>query len=1022
MIQGAIFLNEKIKYQDLLLEVKSLREELHSLTQTKNDLVIYRQQLDAILDNAPVEVILKDREGRYIRINKQFEKIFGVKNEDLLGMLPADIHAHKLAALTRHNDLSVLSSGKAEWREEIAELVNERQSHAWSTIRFPVFNDDGEVDGLGAIITDISEGVAAKERLLKNNALFSQAEQFSKLGHWEWDEIASRYITCSEQYADIFGMTVEQVIEGITSLEEDQFRVCEEDRERYKQVLDVARDSKQRWDIEYRGYGKAGNRIYLHEVGEPVLDDHGVMIKTVGMIQDITEIRRVEEELLKSQTLFQQAEAIGNMGYWYWDIKEDKLLSCSNQCAQIYDMTVPQAFDYFISTEAELDLIHPDDKAFVKQAYQVVREQFTILEIEYRVITPSGNTRHLYERSESEPGNDGAPSKLFGVIQDITAEKQKELSLIQATEAAQQANLAKSQFLAAMSHEIRTPMTGVIGMSDLLLDTDLSPQQLDWATSIKSSGQNLLAILNEILDQSKLEAGKLGISPADFHLESFVRDNTHLFGPNIASGKGLTLDIKLDDDLPESIHADSMRIGQVLSNFLSNAMKFTSTGRIEVAVKPEPNEQDELMLRFTVTDSGIGLTDEEKNKLFTAFTQADSSTSRTYGGTGLGLSISKQLVELMGGQIGVDSTKGIGSAFWFTVSCQPAKKAVVAKDKRVALDRWVASRPLKILVAEDTIVNQHIIRAILTKLGHSVEIAEDGKCAIEGLNSGDFDVILMDVRMPIMDGLEATASIRAMEGSKSNVPIIALTADITAGNITEYLSVGMDDVCSKPIELPVLLKSINKCLDEEIHTSMSRASASATSQQPIDPDASAKENGEVANFAQVLLRVVNIVDQTNEYDKKSGIDSMEMMGLDEDNFAMLVATYEKELEKSCAELKTAVAALTANSSDDELRGKVKRLTHILKGGGSPLGYHLITTIAKQADNLFIEKEIFVAQDMHLLGIQADALSLISNKRIIGHGGKAGRILLQGLERASQGSETSPLGRNLPAVHTTPLST
>ncbi|MGY8862924.1 MAG: PAS domain-containing protein, partial [Pseudomonadales bacterium] len=300
-------MDEKLNSKELAIEVKLLREEVLSLTQSKNELLAYKQQLDAIMDHAPVAVNLKDREGRYIRVNKQIETLFGVKHEDIVGMLPATAINPRMAAASREHDLTVLHFGKANTRELVVESNTKDQPRIWLATKFPVFNGDGEIDGLGTIGIDITQRRLDSEKLLKSNDLFCKTEQLSKVGHWEWDEIASRYINCSEQYASFFGLTVEQVLETITSTEVDLALVCEEDRERYKQTTDAVREHKQGYEIEYRGVNKAGLLVHLREIGEPVLDDNGVVIKTVGMIQDITTAK--EKELALLQAIEEASEA-----------------------------------------------------------------------------------------------------------------------------------------------------------------------------------------------------------------------------------------------------------------------------------------------------------------------------------------------------------------------------------------------------------------------------------------------------------------------------------------------------------------------------------------------------------------------------------------------------------------------------------------------------------------------------------------------------------------------------------------
>ena len=477
----------------------------------------------------------------------------------------------------------------------------------------------------------------------------------------------------------------------------------------------------------------------------------------------------------------------------------------------------------------------------------------------------------------------------FAILRNITLRKadeerikgyaleleRKNEELESALTTAREATKMKSRFLANMSHEIRTPMNGVLGMTDFLLGTELTSEQQEYAGSIKRSADSLLLLINDILDISRIEAGKLRLLRVAFPVKSVVQETASLFALQ-ARGKGLEFQCEIAENLPHTAMGDPGRLGQILTNLLGNAIKFTDQGRIGVTAEALRLSEEDMLVRFVVHDSGIGISRDQQERLFESFTQGDDSSTRKYGGTGLGLAISKQLVELMGGEIGVESERGRGSRFWFTarfgigvapeseaperplapapapLAAAPAPKVAPATSPTAPSETagsrpaaahlpaapvavasasvkitpvmntpaasppltgmLVPSRKYRILLAEDNEINKRITLRLLDKLGITADAVVNGEEAVAALEKRKYDLVLMDCQMPVMDGYEATAAIRIREGTARHTPICALTANAMEGDREKCLAAGMDDYVSKPVGLEKLREAVDRWL------------------------------------------------------------------------------------------------------------------------------------------------------------------------------------------------------------------
>ncbi|MES2939838.1 MAG: response regulator [Pseudomonadota bacterium] len=409
-------------------------------------------------------------------------------------------------------------------------------------------------------------------------------------------------------------------------------------------------------------------------------------------------------------------------------------------------------------------------------------------------------------------GRDGGLLGIVAIGRDVTLRKEQQEEVRRAKEAAEDANRMKSDFLANMSHEIRTPMNAIIGLSHLVLRTELAPRQRDYIQKVQSAGQHLLGIINDILDFSKIEAGKLDLEETGFTPRQLLDTTAALIGERCREKRlGLVFDVA--PDVPNALLGDPLRLGQILLNYLNNAVKFTERGRIAVSVSVREKTADAVLLEMQVQDTGIGLTPEQQARLFQSFSQADASTTRRFGGTGLGLAICRRLAALMGGEVGVRSAAGCGSTFWFTARLgidHTGMPGIGPAPTAVASPTWHGKR---VLLVEDNDINQEVARELLQDAGITVDVAQDGEVALAKLAAAHYDLVFMDMQMPVMDGVTATREIRR-QARFDHLPVVAMTANAMERERRLCAEAGMDGYLAKPIDLDALAAVLQRWLSD----------------------------------------------------------------------------------------------------------------------------------------------------------------------------------------------------------------
>ncbi len=811
-----------------------------------------RGRLLSILDASPDFIGIADMQGNLKYHNPSAKKLIGLPEDaDLSQLNIKDMHPEWAGKLVVNEGIPVAMSGRP-WRGETALLHRDGHEISVSQVLILHRNENGQPEFLSTVIHDITETKrkAREEKLVQDIDQFlatandpleiyryvcQAVSQFFKfpLGiYWKLNESTEQlefsesfniddqefknFVTSSKKYIFKMGQGLpgriwknRKIVEW-ENLDKDEsfFRrdLIESNRITFGFGFPIILEENFFGCFEFY----SNDRIKLTENFAHTLDG---LKKRIA--QQIVYLRS-EENLKKNERRLKYALEGSNDGMWDWDLLTNEIY-VSEKLSRIFGSSQTIKLRQIHTTDS---IIHPEDLKKVDLSVQLhLTGQTEYHEVETRMKTEDGNYVWILTRGKiSERDHLGKPIRMTGVHIDIQRIKEIQLKLEVAEQLATSAANAKAEFLATMSHEIRTPMNGVIAMSGLLLETPLNPEQKEFASTVVQSGKTLLVLVNDLLDFSKIEAGKMDIEEIEFDFHSFLRD---LLKPFYYTAEKKKVKFAIEtNNFEKKIMGDSGRIGQIVSNLVSNSIKFTKYG--EVRIKAELIEQDgTAKLTLLVVDTGMGIPDSAKARMFQAFSQGDNSISRQYGGTGLGLSISKRLVDLMNGEISFDSETGKGTTFKVTLNLKTGKTISQENFPDTSFENdQVGGR---VLVAEDNPVNQLVISKLLENLGCSYFLVSNGNDALDALRVAPYDLILMDCRMPEMDGYEATAKIRSSETLDCKIPIVALTANASKEDENRCKAAGMDAYLTKPVSKIELEKMLRRFISENSKASGSGA-------------------------------------------------------------------------------------------------------------------------------------------------------------------------------------------------------